>query len=233
MKNPLALTSLALLSALSACGAYVNPCGTGSPNNPTCPLQSSGSSSSGGSSSSSSSSSGSSSGSSATQAGFSIAGATWLADGHEETLPASLGGTVRRVGAAGWWQADSGAELVLNLAMSGDSANGAQLAISRGGWRYQDRIAGTPLPLEQGSFTPALVAGTEYWFDLAVAADQRSVTLSLPGQTRVLDDPNLAALLGSGVGWQSPAGAFDFAAVWAAADGQASLPAAVYAPYDP
>jgi hypothetical protein len=275
------LTNLAVVCALSACGTYVNPCGTGSPNNPTCPLQS-GSSSSSSSSSSGGSSSGSSSGSAAAApAGFSIAGATVFdAFRRADTQPGSLGssdqgmryqlnahdgtishgvytysgsepvsaaqalrGTVRRIGAAGRWRTidpagSADGSIVLGLGSATDG--GAQLQISRTGWQYRDRLAdGTLLPLAQGSFAAPLDAGTEYWFDLSLAADNRSVTLTLPGAIQTVQDARVGALLGNGVTWQEqpgqarPADVFDFLAVWATEDGQPQLPAAVYAGYNP
>lgn len=280
MKFLLALTSLGIGYALSACGTYVNPCGTGSPNNPTCPPTGSSSSSS---SSSGGSSSGSSSGSAmAAPAGFSIAGATYFDDFQRaDTPPGSLGsndqglrylltardgyirhgaytysgseavsagqvlrGTVRRIGATGRWRiidtADgAGTSVVLGLGSATDGA-AAQLEIGRNGWQYRDRLAdGTLLPLAQGSFSPALKAGSEYWFDLSLAADNRSVSLTLPGITENVDDPAIGALLGSGAVWGEqpgqahPADVFDFLAVWAAGNGQARLPASAYSAYDP
>lgn len=286
MKVPPALTSLGLACALSACGTYVNPCGTGTANDPICPLSgsSSSSSSSSGSSSGGSSSSGSSSGGagSAARSAFSIAGATYFDDFQRaDTTPGSLGsnaqglryqldardgqvsrgvytysgaesvsaaqvlrGTVRRVGASGRWRivdAASSTETSVILALgTAGGAGAAQLQISRGAWQYRDRLAdGTTLQLAQGSFTPALDAGTAYWFDLSVAADSRSVTLTLPGATQTIEDAHLAALLGSGAAWQEqtaqadPASVFDYSAVWAAEDGQPQLPASVYARYNP
>jgi hypothetical protein len=242
MKFLSALTVAGMACALCACGTYNNPCGTGTPGSQTCPPQSSSSSSSGSSSSSSSSGS-SSGGTSAAQTGFSIAGATYFDTARQAAASTQpLRGTGRRVGAAGVWQASDAAQAPdssVVLALSPDAgASSAQLEISRSGWRYQDRLAGALVPVAQGDFTPALSAGTEYWFDLSVAADNRTVTITVPGETRSLEDPDVAALLGTQALWQEQVGqgagkAFDFVAVWAAEDGQPTVPAAVYEPYNP
>jgi len=237
MKFLSALTTTGMACALSACGSYVNPCGTGTPGNPTCPPQSSSSSSSGSSSSSSSSGS-----ASAAQTGFSIAGATYFDTHQAVTSTQSMRGTSRRIGAAGTWRATDAAQLPESsvvLGLSPDAgASVAQLEVSRSGWRYQDRLDGALVPVAQGDFTPALSAGTEYWFDLAVAADNRTITITVPGETRSLEDPDVASLLGNQATWQAQSGQFaakdfDFAAVWAAEDGQPALPAAVYEAYNP
>lgn len=254
MKVLFALTTVGMACALSACGAYVNPCGAGSTSNPTCPPQSSSSSSSGASSSSSSSSGSSSSGgASAAQAGFSIAGATYFDDFHQANTSAGspvsatqlLRATSRRIGAAGVWRAiDSGQPLetsvVLGISPNGSSSgNLAQLEISRSSWQYGDRLAnGAYVPVAQGSFSPALSEGTEYWFDLSVASDNRTVTITVPGETRLLEDPNIASLLGNQAIWQeqpgqTPGNVFDFIAVWATEDGQQAVPASIYGAYNP
>ncbi len=247
MKAPFALTTVGMAWALSAC-TYVNPCGAGSTSNPTCPPQSSSSSSSGASSSSSSSSGSSSSGSgSASQAGFSIAGATYFDDFHQANTSAGnpvsatqpMRGTSRRIGAAGVWRAiDTGqapdTSIVLGISPGNDAGgNIAQMEISRSGWHYDERLAnGALLPVAHGDFTPALSEGTEYWFDLSVAPDNRTVTITVPGETRSLEDPNIASLLGNQAIWQErpaqspPGNVFDFIAVWATEDGQQALPAA-------